>query len=124
LGEAGTALWGRDFTLAGDKTAQAAPNDWGDRDLREAIEYARAVGKRVLGVIAGHMHRRPGAGSRPLCVEQEQILYVNPAVVPRVFSRGTGRTHHHVGLRLNPKEQAPQARVQVKDCFIELSSPL
>lgn len=117
LGEAPTDLWGRDFEIRATDQAQA-PRDWGDPDLRAAIEHARAAGKRVLGVIAGHMHRRPRGKSRPLCVRQHGVSYVNPAVVPRVFSGDSGFCHHHVELRLDLGADSPEGRFRITEHFV------
>ena len=78
-------IWGCDF--------KAEQGDWGDPDLREAVDYARAVGKRVLAVVAGHMHRKlRGGGRRVWQVERDGVLYVNAAEVPRL--KKDGRRHH------------------------------
>lgn len=100
LGDAPTDPWGRDFPLAGNA---AGPRDWGDRDLREAIDYACSSGKRVLAVIAGHMHRRTSGDTRPFLVKRDGVSYVNVALVPRIFSGSAGAQHHHVELRLHSR---------------------
>lgn len=91
LGHDPYALWGNDFDEEG--------GDWGDPDLRDAIAHARRIGKRVHAVIAGHMHRRVrGGGERPLTHTRGDVLYVNPAQVPRIVPSGEGALHHHVSL--------------------------
>ena len=41
-------------------------------------------GGRVLGAVAGHMHRRTKKGkARPLKVERDGMVFVNAAEVPR-----------------------------------------
>lgn len=93
LGDARDALWGRDFL--------DPPRDHGDPDLRAAIDHARALGKRVLGVVAGHMHHRlRGGGERRWLERHEGILYVNPARLPRIVANANGVLRHHVTLTL------------------------
>jgi uncharacterized protein (TIGR04168 family) len=76
--------------------------DFGDPDLREAIDYAVARGRRVRAVFAGHMHHRlQGGGSRVTSILQDGTLYVNAARVPRIEKTPTGRRHHHVAVSLN-----------------------
>ena len=84
LGEQRDAPWGCDF--------RAAEGDFGDPDLRSAIDHARDTGRTVLAVVAGHMHRSlRGGGRRRWQVERDGVLYVNAAEVPRVHR---GRRHH------------------------------
>lgn len=110
LGSGPRDLWARDFELPSDAPA-ADIRDWGDWDLAQAIDYAKARGKHVLGVIAGHMHRPPQDAHRPLSVKKDGVLYVNVAVVPRISSGAAGPTHHHVELRIDPRG-APTLTVQ------------
>jgi uncharacterized protein (TIGR04168 family) len=91
LGDTPDAPWGRDF--------DPAAGDWGDRDLRSAIDYAITRRRRPLAVVAGHMHWRVRTGGeRRWQVRQDGVLYVNAARVPRVFARAGGRAHQHVAL--------------------------
>ena len=95
LGAERHAIWGADFRRRG--------GDFGDPDLREAIEHARRRGKTVLAVLAGHMHRalRGGGPDRVAFVRDEHgTLFVNAARVPRVFSEGGRRLRHHVAVRI------------------------
>jgi len=101
LGGAAADPWSRDFGLSPDDD-QGASNDWGDDDLQQAVEYAVNRGKRVIGVVAGHMHRRPGKTPRPLLTERDGIAYVNPACVPRIAMREDGESHHYVEMRVSP----------------------
>lgn len=91
LGDAPDAPWGRDF--------DPAAGDWGDRDLRAAIDHAVARKRRPLAVLAGHMHwgLRTG-GLRRWQLRQDGILYVNAARVPRVFAQDAGRAYQHVAV--------------------------
>ena len=92
LGEEASDIWGCDFS--------PQFGDFGDRDLRSAIDYAQACGKKVLAVIAGHMHHRhkQGGGMRAPAVRQSGVLYINAASVARIRAKGNRR--HHVALTL------------------------
>jgi uncharacterized protein (TIGR04168 family) len=91
LGEARSDIWGCDF--------RPAEGDFGDPDLRIAIDHARARSKQILAVVAGHMHHAlVGGGERRCLVEQEGLLHVNAARTPRIFVLGEQRLHHHVVL--------------------------
>jgi len=100
LGDADAALWGRDFPAPAGSAADY-PKDFGDDDLRDALDYAASLDKDVLAVFAGHMHRRKGA-SRPLCATVDATTFVNAAVVPRIRSGATGPEHHHVSVLFEP----------------------
>ncbi len=91
LGDRANDIWGCDF--------RGADEDWGDRDLTEAIAHARGQGRNVLGTVAGHMHRRSKKGGlRPSQVTRDGVLYVNAAEVPRHRRRENGLERHHVRL--------------------------
>jgi uncharacterized protein (TIGR04168 family) len=93
LGAERDALWGNDFA--------PEPDDHGDPDLRAAIDHAQARGLRVLGVVAGHMHRRLRSGGLRRWIERRDgVLYLNPAQLPRVAADVDGVRRHHVELRL------------------------
>jgi uncharacterized protein (TIGR04168 family) len=94
LSGAPDSIWGRDFG--------PGYGDWGDRDLKAAVAYARRQGKEVLAVVAGHMHRQTGQGQwRHWHVQQEETHYINAALVPRIFDDADGsEKRHHVGLSL------------------------
>lgn len=93
LGGDADALWGRDF--------HPEAGDWGDADLAEAVEHARSKGRRVLAVVAGHMHwtLRSG-GARRWQLERDGTLYVNAARVPRILQPAGQKVHHHIELLL------------------------
>jgi uncharacterized protein (TIGR04168 family) len=95
LGDRPTDPWGCDF-LPGRA-------DWGDPDLGEAVAHARAQGQRVLAVVAGHMHLSVKSvnAERTWIREDDGVLFVNPARVPRIVSRGGRESHHHVALTLS-----------------------
>jgi len=93
LGGGRADIWGCDF--------RPEEGDWGDEDLRRAIAHARAAGKRVVAVVAGHMHHAvKGGGRRPWRVVRDGILYVNAARVPRIFHRGSTVVRHHVAVQI------------------------
>jgi uncharacterized protein (TIGR04168 family) len=98
LGSSRTDIFGCDF--------RPEEGDWGDQDLRDAVDHARASGRTVLAVIAGHMHHElRGGGRRKWQAEQDGVLYVNAARVPRVFHIGGARRsrsmRHHVLLTID-----------------------
>jgi uncharacterized protein (TIGR04168 family) len=94
LGGEPADMWGCDFKPDG--------GDWGDPDLREAIAHAVATGRRVLAVVAGHMHLKTKCGQeRPWRREHDGILYVNAARVPRIYSGSDDVMRHHVSLHIH-----------------------
>lgn len=96
LGDRADSIWGCDF--------RRKEEDWGDRDLEEAIDYAKSEGRTVLATVAGHMHRRTKSGKhRPGQVEKDGTLYVNAAEVPRHRIRNGVMRRHHVKLSLGPR---------------------
>lgn len=105
LGEQPNDMWGCDFKAGG--------GDWGDPDLSAAIRYAVERGKRVLAVIAGHMHLRTKCGrERPWRLERDGILFVNAARVPRIFSMDSEVYRHHIELEVT------SACVNVKELLL------
>lgn len=93
LGSTRDAIWGCDF--------RKGEGDFGDPDLREAIEHARAFGKRVVAVVAGHMHHAlRGGGTRAWQARERETLFVNAAQVPRMRRAGAKTQRHHVELRI------------------------
>jgi uncharacterized protein (TIGR04168 family) len=91
FGEQPHDMWGCDFKPGG--------GDWGDPDLAAAIAHARASGKRVHAVVAGHMHLRTKDGTeRPWLAERDGIIYVNSARVPRIIPAADGVLRHHIAL--------------------------
>ncbi|MCC6874234.1 MAG: metallophosphoesterase [Sandaracinaceae bacterium] len=104
LGESRSDIWGCDF--------RRDEGDFGDRDLREALDHARARGKRILAVVAGHMHHAlKGGGQRRWQLEDDGTLYVNAACVPRIFEKGKRRVHHHVELVIDGGRAIAQERL-------------
>jgi len=75
--------------------------DFGDPDLADALDYAHAKKKNVLGVIAGHMHHRiVGGGHRTTIAHRGDVLCINAAKVPRIFKDDGVVKHHHVQIEL------------------------
>lgn len=93
LSGAPDSIWGRDFG--------PGEGDWGDRDLEEAIAYARTQGKEVVAVVAGHMHHETGQGQwRRWHVERQGTHYINAAQVPRIIRQEDATMRHHIRLSL------------------------
>ena len=81
LGSLRDAPYGCDFRVG--------EGDWGDRDLRLALDSLRAEGVAVAAVVAGHMHHvLNGGGQRVRVAREHETLHVNAAVVPRVTEQG------------------------------------
>jgi uncharacterized protein (TIGR04168 family) len=92
LGAKPDDIWGCDF--------RPELGDFGDEDLRRAVDHARERRKRVIAVVAGHMHHAvKGGGERCWLVERDGVPYVNAARVPRIVRRAGRRERHHVLLR-------------------------
>jgi len=97
LGDRRDDIWGCDF--------RKAEGDWGDEDLRQAVAHARSAGRKVLAVVAGHMHQRlRGGGHRTWHLVREGVLYVNAARVPRVFPEGGVVRRHHLRVVTDGRE--------------------
>jgi uncharacterized protein (TIGR04168 family) len=99
-------IWGRDF--------DPAAGDWGDADLRTAIEHARGRGLRVLAVVAGHMHwslRGDPARERRWQLQDRGTLYLNAARVPRVFEHDGHTVRQHIRLQLTATGASAEERL-------------
>lgn len=95
LGDRRNHIWGCDF--------RSEEGDYGDPDLRAAVDHARTRGKRVVAVVAGHMHHRlRGGGVRKWLVRKDGTLFINAARVPRIFKSDGVRYHHHIDLSYEP----------------------
>ncbi|WP_420627722.1 metallophosphoesterase [Candidatus Leptofilum sp.] len=93
LGSSQDSIWGKDF--------QSPADDYGDSDLREAIDFAWQQGKTVLAVLAGHMHHHiKQGGHRTWHVVQNGIHFINAARVPRIFEENGRTIHHHIRLTI------------------------
>jgi uncharacterized protein (TIGR04168 family) len=98
-------MWGCDF--------KPGAGDWGDRDLAIAIQHAQVRGKRILAVVAGHMHlRTKGGAMRNWCTRHEGTLYINAALVPRIFSGADDVYRHHVALTLTTDAAGAAAKAE------------
>lgn len=101
LGDRANSIWGCDF--------RKREEDWGDRDLEEAVAYAQHSGRRVLGAVAGHMHRRTKKGKhRPLQAQKDSMVFVNAAEVPRHREVSGRLQRHHVRLTLTEDAMAAE----------------
>jgi uncharacterized protein (TIGR04168 family) len=108
LGGSRSSPWGRDF--------HDDEGDWGDSDVAAAIVHARQTGRRVLSVIAGHMHHHlRGGGTRTWMTTQDGTLYVNPARVPRIFDSARGPVRHHVALQLTRDGARAEERLVLQE---------
>lgn len=88
LGSDADSIYGRDF--------RRPPRDWGDADLRLALDVLRDEGRHVALVVAGHMHERlVGGGRRTRVVQDRRTLHLNAAVVPRHRQGPTGAIRRH-----------------------------
>ncbi len=93
LGAAPDAPFGCDFN--------PAHGDFGDPDLRAAIDHARQSGHRVRAVLAGHMHhcsKHTGEWRRTTHCDDD-TAYINCARVPRIQADGARR--HHISLTID-----------------------
>jgi uncharacterized protein (TIGR04168 family) len=107
LGGLATDIWGADFLSDG--------GDWGDTDLQAATLLSKES-KRVVAVVAGHMHRtRETSAGRISVRDHEGCVYVNPAVVPRIFGGKGGTIRHHMALDLYENEAPTVRDVWVED---------
>ena len=96
-GDQPTDLWGKDFGNT--------QGDHGEPDLAAAIAYARTQGKRIIAVVAGHMHHLTKQGEqRSWCLIQDGTCYINAARVPRIFARDGQQVRHHIRLVINKNE--------------------
>lgn len=94
LGDQSADIWGCDF--------KKGAGDWGDPDLRQAVDYAVRSGRTVVAVVAGHMHHRTKQGEdRTWLLQRDGITYVNAARSPRVFRVDGRRMRHHVALEID-----------------------
>ncbi len=99
LGDQPHDMWGCDFKENG--------GDWGDPDLTVAIDHAREMGRNVRAVVAGHMHLQTRQGKeRPWYLERSGTMYINAALVPRIYSGEDDVYRHHVVLNLSGNEIA------------------
>ncbi|MCB1308777.1 MAG: metallophosphoesterase [Leptospiraceae bacterium] len=107
LGGERNSIWGCDF--------RKEAGDFGDPDLRMALDQARVENCPVLGVVAGHMHLHVrGLPDRDWCVRQDNLTFVNAARVPRIFKLEGERVHHHIRMTIQA-ESVQVAEVLISD---------
>lgn len=105
LGDRADSIWGCDF--------RKQEEDWGDRDLEEAVRHAKGQGRAVLATVAGHMHRKTKSGNhRPGQIQKDGTLYINAAEVPRHRIKQGAMKRHHVELTLT------QTTATAKDIWV------
>jgi uncharacterized protein (TIGR04168 family) len=79
--------------------------DYGDLDLRAAIELAKAMGKTVPLVAFGHMHHTlrhtRSRLRRRIHVDPDGTVYVNAACVPRLKTINAQPCHNFSLVSLN-----------------------
>lgn len=121
LGGDAESPWARDFRFP-EELEEEAPRDWGDKDLTEAIDYARDCEKQVVAVIAGHMHRSPRGGGRSVVTRREGSSFINAAVVPRIVSSRRAERHHYIELSVNFGPDSV-AHVRATEIWRELAVP-
>ncbi len=93
LGEKASDIWGCDF--------RDEEGDWGDPDLARAVARARERGLETI-VVAGHMHHRLRSGGRRTWQTRcDEVLYVNPARVPRIYAGTDSELRYHAVLELD-----------------------
>ena len=109
-------IWGCDF--------HPKRGDFGDLDLRNAIDYAREKGKHVIAVVAGHMHHRlKGGGYRNWLQQENETVMINAARVPRIFQEKDMWLHHHISMKISgPKEPVSINEVLVDTSFKEIKT--
>lgn len=105
LGERRDAIYGCDF--------RPEEGDFGDPDLRMAIDQIARDGWDLRAVIAGHMHHRlKGGGERRFLEREGAILHLNAARFPRDRAKedrdGGPRARAHFRLELGPGELEPE----------------
>ncbi|ROO31160.1 hypothetical protein SAJA_03520 [Salinisphaera japonica YTM-1] len=103
LGEAPDAPFGCDF--------DPKRGDFGDRDLADALDYARQTGHRIHATVAGHMHHRSKDGQtwrRTHRRDSHDTLHINAARVPRIEAEGARR--HHVALTIDAEGATAETR--------------
>jgi uncharacterized protein (TIGR04168 family) len=86
LGNRAHDIWGCDF--------RDEEGDWGDPDLEVAV--ARAVERGLRAVIV--------AGHRVWHTISDEVLYVNPARVPRIYAGSDAELRYHAVLALDGGE--------------------
>lgn len=100
LGERRDSIYGCDF--------RPEEGDFGDPDLRMAIDRIVEGGWDLRAVIAGHMHHRlKGGGRREWLAREGELLHLNAARFPRQREDQNGRkirAHYRLDFDRNPLE--------------------
>lgn len=91
LGSGPSDIYGKDF-------GRNPRGDFGDEDLALALVEIERMGRRVIAVVAGHMHDRlnhPRGKARRRFVRRNGTAFINPAVVPRIRRTEDDATVRH-----------------------------
>jgi uncharacterized protein (TIGR04168 family) len=95
--------------------------DYGDPDFTDAIEQARALGKRIPLVAFGHMHHQLRHTKNHLRkmvqVDKDETVYLNAASVPRIVQTATGRSRNFSLVTLADGVVTEAALVWIQDDF-------
>ncbi|KAI5063267.1 hypothetical protein GOP47_0021814 [Adiantum capillus-veneris] len=99
-----TGLGSKPMDICGKDWSAKSSGDHGDPDLEAALKKVKERGSHnVQLVIFGHMHKTLslGRGERTMLVRgQDNIIYVNAAVVPRVIAIDASKCHpNNTGLQ-------------------------
>lgn len=109
LGDQPDSPWGCDF--------DRRHPDFGDPDLRQAIDHSRHGGRRVLAVVAGHMHHRDKHGQqRNTWAYDNDTLCINAARVARIHKK-TGH-RHHIALTIDGNN------LEARTCWVDADGNL
>lgn len=109
LGAQPEAPWGCDF--------DNRHPDFGDPDLRAAIDHAQASGRQVPAVVAGHMHHHSKNGhERHTWGYAGDTLCINAARVGRIRKQNDHR--HHIALDIDGSD------VQAQTCWLDADGAL
>ncbi len=95
---------------------QPMGGDYGDPDLTAAIAQARQAGKQIPLVAFGHMHHRLrhlSTHRTTLRVDNQAIVYLNAAMVPRIVQTDRDRLHHFALVELHDQRVSRVAQVWV-----------
>lgn len=116
LGDAVDAPFGSDFN--------PDYGDFGDPDLRAAIDHAHDTGRQVLAVVAGHMHHRnhKTGAVRSTWAREGGTLHINAARVPRMKRDGSRR--HHIALHVAGAAVSAENVFVSNDGEIETREPI
>lgn len=90
--------------------------------VREADQLAEnPLSSRASHLSAEHQQEVSVSTTNPsFAARRDGILYVNPAVVPRIVTCGAREFHHFVELRLNPRAPDESQKFVAEERWVEL----